>query len=68
MNTSTKEYAANVFNSLTENQILDFMRLFADDNTLARFESDLIASGFETKRYNSFKEILQELDEEEDDE
>lgn len=68
MNTSTKEYATNVFNSLTENQILDFMRLFADDNTLARFESDLIASGFETKRYNSFKEILQELDEEEDDE
>ena len=68
MNTSTKEYAANVFNSLTENQILDFMRLFADDNTLAKFESDLIASGFETKRYNSFKEILQELDEEEDDE
>lgn len=68
MNTSTKEYAANVFNALTENQILDFMRLFADDNTLARFESDLIASGFETKRYNSFKEILQELDEEEDDE
>lgn len=68
MNTSTKEYAVNVFNSLTENQILDFMRLFADDNTLARFESDLIASGFETKRYNSFKEILQELDEEEDDE
>ena len=68
MNTSTKEYAANVFNSLTEDQILDFMRLFADDNTLARFESDLIASGFETKRYHSFKEILQELDEEEDDE
>lgn len=62
---STKDYAAMVFNSLSENQLLDFMKLFADDNTLARFESDLIASGnIENKIYNSFDEILQEMDEE----
>lgn len=62
---STKDYATMVFNSLSENQLLDFMKLFADDNTLARFESDLIASGnIENKIYNSFDEILQEMDEE----
>lgn len=62
---STKDYATMVFNSLSENQLLDFMKLFADDNTLARFESDLIASGnSENKIYNSFDEILQEMDEE----
>lgn len=62
---STKDYATMVFNSLSENQLLDFMKLFADDNTLAKFESDLIASGnIENKIYNSFDEILQEMDEE----
>ena len=62
---STKDYATMVFNSLSENHLLDFMKLFADDNTLARFESDLIASGnIENKIYNSFDEILQEMDEE----
>lgn len=61
---STKDYATMVFNSLDENQLLDFMKLFADDNTLARFESDLIASGnIEHKTYNSFDEILQEMEE-----
>ncbi|MGN0461017.1 MAG: helix-turn-helix domain-containing protein [Ruminococcus sp.] len=38
-----------------------------EDNTFARIESDLIASGsVERKRYNSFSEIMQEIDEEED--
>lgn len=62
---STKDYAINVFNSLSETQLLDFMKLFADDNTLARFESDMIASGIcERKHYNNFDEILKEIDEE----
>ena len=62
----TREYAASVFNSLNESQLMDFLRLFADDNTLARIESDMIASGVERKRYNSFKELLQEIENEED--
>lgn len=62
---STKDYAINVFNSLSETQLLDFMKLFADDNTLAKFESDMIASGmFERKYYNNFDDILKEIDEE----
>lgn len=61
---STRDYATPVFNSLTESQLIDFLRLFADDNTLARMESDLIATGAERKHYNSFKEILEEIENE----
>lgn len=64
---NTREYATPVFNSLNESQLMDFLRLFADDNTLARIESDMIAAGVERKRYNSFKELLQEIEDEEDD-
>ena len=64
---NTREYATPVFNSLNESKLMDFLRLFADDNTLARIESDMIAAGVERKRYNSFKELLQEIENEEDD-
>jgi len=63
---STRDYATSVFNSLTESQLMDFLRFFADDNTLARMESDLIATGAERKRYNSFKELMEEIENEED--
>ncbi len=61
-----RDYATPVFNSLNDSQLMDFLRLFADDNTLARIESDLIASGAERKRYGSFKELLQEIEDEDD--
>lgn len=65
---STRDYAASVLESLNEAQLLDFLRLFADDNTLARIESDMIAAGAEErKHYGSFREILQEIDAEDDD-
>ena len=63
---STRDYATPVFNSLTESQLIDFLKFFADDNTLARMESNLIATGAERKRYNSFKELLEEIENEED--
>ncbi len=62
---NAREYATSVFNSLNESQLIDFLRFFADDNTLARIESDMIASGVERKRYSSFKELLQDIDNEE---
>lgn len=54
-----KDYATEVFNSLDENQLLEFINVFADENTLTRFESDLIASdntGYKT--YSNFSDIL----------
>lgn len=53
-----KYYATEVFNSLDENQLLEFINIFADENTLARFESDLITSdntGYKT--YSNFSDI-----------
>ena len=64
---NTRDYATPVFNSLSDSQLIDFLRFFADDNTLARIESDMIAAGAERKRYSSFKELLEEIDNEEDD-
>lgn len=61
---STREYAADVLDSLLENQLLDFLRIFADDNTLALVESEIIANDPERKRYSSFSEIMAELDDE----
>ena len=63
---NTREYAAPVFDLLTEPQLQDFMFFFADDNTLARFESDMIANGHSRKRYRNFKEVMDELDAEQD--
>ena len=62
---STKDYAINVLDSLNENQLLDFLKLFADDNTLALVESEIIANEPNRKHYNSLSEILAEIDEEE---
>lgn len=61
---STKDYAINVFNSLTEEQLLDFIKIFADDNTLALVESEIIANNPNRKHYNSFSEILEEINSE----
>ncbi|MCM1271145.1 MAG: hypothetical protein NC247_11070 [Ruminococcus flavefaciens] len=65
---STKELAVNVFNSLNENQLLDFLKFFADDNTLALAESEIIANDPNRKHYDSFQDILNEIDWESDDE
>ena len=64
---NTREYAINIFNSLNEGQLMDFIRLFADDNTLALIESEIIAGSPDRKHYNSLYEILEEIDNEESD-
>lgn len=65
---STRDHAANVLNSLNESQLLDFLRLFADDNTLALVESEIIANNPSRKHYDSFSELLNEIVGETDDE
>ena len=64
---STREHAVKLLDSLTEEQLLDFLRLFADDNTLALVESEMIANNPDKyKQYDSFDEIMKEIDEEDD--
>ena len=62
---NTKDYAISVFDSLTEEQLLDFIKIFADDNTLALVESEIIANNPDRKHYSSFNEILEEIENEE---
>ena len=59
---SIREYAASVLASLSEEKVLEFITLFADENTLARMESDMLISDPNTKRYDSFTEFLDELE------
>lgn len=59
---STRDYAVSVLASLSEKKLKEFIMLFADENTIARMESDLIANDSNSKRYSSFEEIMQEME------
>lgn len=58
---STKEYAVSVLASLSEEKMIEFITLFADENTIARMESDRLAHDFNAKHYSSFKEFMEEM-------
>ena len=57
-----RDYAASVLASLSEKRILEFLRLFADENTLARMESDMLANNPNAKSYDSFDEFMKEME------
>lgn len=57
---STREIAYNVIDHLSEEKLKAFLTLFADDNTLARMETDAMAEDTNRKYYDSFDEILAE--------
>ena len=61
---SAREIAYSVIDSLSEEKIEAFITLFADENTIARFETEVILKDKTRKRYNNFDEILAELDDE----
>lgn len=61
---STKEYAVSVLASLSEEKMLEFITLFADENTLARMESDMLANDPNAKKYSSFREFAEEVENE----
>ena len=63
---STRDIAVSVLSNLSEQKMLEFIRLFADENTLARMETEMLLNDPDAKRYSSFDEILKEI--EEDDE
>lgn len=61
---STRDYAVSVLASLSEQKMIEFIKLFADDNTIARMESDMLTDNPNAKRYSSFKEFLDEVENE----
>jgi hypothetical protein len=61
---STRECAVSVLASLSEEKMLEFIKLFADENTLARVESDLLANDPSAPRFQSVDALFEELDSE----
>lgn len=76
---STRDYAVSVLASLSEEKMLEFIKLFADENVLARMETDMLLNNSDTisaiqevnelknnhdkKTYSSFSEVVKELNE-----
>lgn len=61
---STRDYAVSVLASLSEEKMMEFITLFADENTLARMESDMLANDPDARRYSSFQEFMKEMENE----
>lgn len=61
---STRDYAVSVLASLSEEKMLEFIKLFADESVLARMESDMLIANPNTKRYSCFKEFMDEVENE----
>lgn len=59
-----KKYAVDLLASLSYEKMEKFIMLFADENTIARMESELIACEPNRKHYDNFDEILFEVKEE----
>ena len=57
-----RDYAKNIVDSLNEDQLMDFIKIYAGDNILARLESDYIEHNPNRKHYSDFSEILNEID------
>lgn len=58
---SVKDYAINVVNSMPEDKLLAFITLFADENTAARAESEMLAANPDSQRFDSVEELFKEL-------
>ena len=61
---STRELAINVNKSLSEEKLKAFLTLFADENMIARLEGDMLANDPNAKRYSSFQEFMDEMEQE----
>ena len=60
-----RDYAVSVLASLSENKMKEFIKLFADEDTLTRIESDLLANDPNAKTYSNFEEFMKDMEKEE---
>lgn len=58
---STMDYAVKILNSLSEEKLKAFITLFADENTVARMESNAFANDENPKLYNNFREFMDDI-------
>ena len=59
-----REYALRVLNSLSEEQLIEFVRLFGDENTIARMEAEIMANTPDSNRFQSVDTLFSELESE----
>lgn len=62
---STREYAMDILKNLSDEKIMAFITLFADENTLARMECEMLENDPNAKKYSSFDEFMKEMEQEE---
>ena len=58
---STREHAVKLLDSLTEEELEIFTRLFEDKNTLARLETDMLANDPNAQCHNGSREFTEEI-------
>lgn len=61
---SIRDYAVSVLAGLSEEKMREFILLFADENTIARMESEMMANGPDAKTYSDFAEFRKEMEDE----
>ncbi len=59
---SLREYAASVLASLSEEKMNEFIQLFADENTLARIESEMLINDNNAPVFHSVDDLFEDLD------
>lgn len=59
---STRECAVSVLASLSEEKMYEFIRLFADENTLARLESEMMINDENAPVFHNVDDLFEELD------
>ena len=61
---STREIAYGILDSLSEEKLEAFITLFANEETIARMESEAIAKAPNPKLYDSFQDYMKEQEDE----
>ncbi len=61
---SIREYAAEVISTMPEEKLKAFLMLFADENVLARMETEMMAIDPDAPRFSSVDALFEELDSE----
>lgn len=61
---SIREYAAEVISTMPEEKLKAFLMLFADENLLARMETEMMANDPDAPRFSSVDALFEELDSE----
>lgn len=61
---SIRDYATEVIQTMPEEKLRAFLMLFADENVIARMETELMANNPDAPRFNNVDELFEELDSE----